>query len=217
MSQLDSWQEELAQDINLGFKRGYFQRLQNICADMQSDSRFGRYQSMCRYILHHWGLEPRNILVQREDEGTQSNWRISPVLDWDEALSVPAILARKPPLWLWDASYDHSSASQPDGFDGDADLLPPDHYSELSGDAQRIKQHFEASFADKVLSISGIATMKTYVDEAYGTGRWIRRLWDFAKHGFGSNEDVNRLENLEREWSQYHPSVDTNVSVDRGS
>jgi hypothetical protein len=103
-------------------------------------------------------------------------------------------------LWLWDASYIRSSWYY--HFHG-IDSLEPAYHSNLAEDAKRIKQHFEAAYVDKVMSIGGGASIETYHDEAYGTGRWLRRLWYFAKHGFHSNEDMKRLYRLEQDWSEH--------------
>ncbi|KAL8836943.1 MAG: hypothetical protein Q9170_002704 [Blastenia crenularia] len=49
-------------------------------------------------ILHHCDLEPRNIMVQH----LNGSWKITGVIDWDEALALPVPLARQPPNWIWD-------------------------------------------------------------------------------------------------------------------
>src|SRR5947207_12624811 len=89
------------------------------------------YASNRRNILYHCDLEPRNILVVPVYDDiktrTEQRWRISSVLDWDDALSVPAVLTRMPPVWLWDFSEDDSDDEAiPKDYDGDFDLLPAD-------------------------------------------------------------------------------------------
>jgi len=153
--------------------------------------------------LHHWDLEPRNIIVQHEGEGTEIRWRIAGVLDWDDALSLPATLCRQPPVWLWDPSYNRSSWPQHHDYDGDIDALAPTYYSGIEGDDQQIKRRFEEKYIKKVMALGHHGRMEAYVDEAYGTGRWLRRLWRFARYGFSSEQDVKRLNKLEQEWLEH--------------
>jgi hypothetical protein len=169
---------------------------------MQANSHFNPGKTKDRNVLHHWDLEPRNIIVQQEEVGTQVKWHIAGVLDWDDALSLPIILCRQPPAWLWDPSYSRSSRPLHNDFDSDVNSLAPTYYSDLKGDALQIKQHFEAEYLDKVMTREHNASTKTYVDGAYGTGRWLR-LWRFALYGFSSDQDVARLDKLEREWLEH--------------
>ena len=89
-----------------------------------------------------------------------------------------------------------------DNFEGDVDTLPPMHFSGLTGDHRQIKNRFEALFTEQVLSITGEASMEAYTDAAYGTGRWLRRIWRFAQHGFNSNHQDYLLRMLEKEWTE---------------
>ena len=47
-------------------------------------------------VLYNWDFQPRNIIV----EGGNDQSKVTGLLDWDEVLSVPLVLARKPPAWL---------------------------------------------------------------------------------------------------------------------
>ncbi|KAK3624587.1 hypothetical protein LTR56_020934 [Elasticomyces elasticus] len=202
-AQLDAWQAEVTKK-EISFKQKLFGRLQQLCSEMQADARFHSHKP--DYVLHHWDLEPRNLIVQRTQP--TDPWRICGVLDWDGALSLPAVLGRQPPVWLWDATYSHSSLIRPDGIDGDADTLPLGHNCELKGGPSCVKEYFESSFAERVMRIDDATTSKrTYMDEAYGTGRWLRRLWRFARYGVNDQHDVERLERLELEWSQHISAI----------
>jgi hypothetical protein len=81
-------------------------------------------------ILFHCDFEQKNILVLPSSGNVQTEgdrrWKISAVIDWDDTLSLPPILTRKPPIWFWDSPeiYPESNASIPVDFDGDVDLLP---------------------------------------------------------------------------------------------
>ncbi|KAL9581342.1 MAG: hypothetical protein Q9203_005931, partial [Teloschistes exilis] len=59
-------------------------------------------------VLHHWDLEPRNLIVSNaktDDDNNNNNphgaWKITGLIDWDDALALPLLLARPPPRWLW--------------------------------------------------------------------------------------------------------------------
>ncbi|KAK3628891.1 hypothetical protein LTR56_018376 [Elasticomyces elasticus] len=165
-AQLDAWQAEVTEK-EISFKQKLFGRLQRLCSEMQADTRFQSHKT--DYVLHHWDLEPRNLVIQRTQP--TDPWRICGVLDWDGALSLPAVLGRRPPVWLWDVTYSHSSLIRPDCIDGDADTLLLGHYSELTGDPCRVKECFESPFAEQVMHTDDPTTSKqTYMDEAYGTG-----------------------------------------------
>lgn len=168
--------------------------------------------SSVRNILFHCDLEPRNILVKASSNDVETsnnqNWRITSILDWDDALSLPPILTRKPPVWLWDFSDDDpDSESIPDDYDGDIDLLPADWYAESSGRLSEedllIKLHFEECYVRKLKIHSPGMDMGIYYDEAYGKGQWIRRLARFALHGFSDSQDLKRLQRFEEEWKLY--------------
>ncbi len=91
--ELDAWHVALqAHDDRdgLSFKQEYFGRLRHVCSQMHDDARFSRALERSEFILHHWDLEDRNIMVRRDGEGTQGKWLISAVLDWDDAISMPS-------------------------------------------------------------------------------------------------------------------------------
>ncbi|KAK5171478.1 uncharacterized protein LTR77_004623 [Saxophila tyrrhenica] len=203
-AQLAERQAQLDDDIETGqhveYKKEYFDRLQRICVQMRQDKRYSRAWQEDVSVLHHWDLEPRNILVQHEDEGTRSRWKIKAVLDWDDALAVPTILTRKPAIWRWDRSCLHSSLTPPDKFfDWDADTLQPDHYSGLTGEPQIVKQRFEALYRNQVISINGKWDIEEYVDVAYQTGRWLRNLERFTMCTFSEKSEVDLLDRMELE------------------
>ncbi|KAL8634992.1 MAG: hypothetical protein Q9228_007474, partial [Teloschistes exilis] len=50
-------------------------------------------------VLHHWDLEPRNIIVS--DVNPSSAWKITGLVDWDQAQALPRPLAREPRRWIW--------------------------------------------------------------------------------------------------------------------
>ncbi|KAL6990218.1 hypothetical protein U1Q18_052146 [Sarracenia purpurea var. burkii] len=164
-------------------------------------------------ILYHWDLEPRNILVRPknglESEHAQETgeWEIDKVIDWDRILAVPPVLARKPPVWLWDFSYDSEHPSIPSDFDGDVDHFTPSRYDidsgRLSPDDQRIRQHFEENLILGLRNHYEGYDRASYLEEAYGKGRWLRRLARFAIHGASDNQDLERFHAFDRSGPRY--------------
>lgn len=136
-------------------------------------------QSPYPIILHHWDLEPRNLLVEQDSAGA---WRITGIIDWDDALVVPRPLARKPLDWIWD--FD------PEGFTG---YMDTDHHPklDLSNDMKDLKARFDTLAAEK---------LDGYLEDAYGSGRWLRGIWRFAKLGIYSTWYLDLVELLFKDW-----------------
>lgn len=124
-------------------------------------------------------LEARNIMVEKRS----GRWKISGVIDWDDALALPRPLARKPPAWIWD--FD------PDGFTG---YLDNDHHpnADLSDENRALKSHFDATAA---------AALPAYLEDAYGRGRWLRRIWTFARSGADDMWYIELIKQLPRDWA----------------
>ena len=143
--------------------------------DLQKAFRDGPYP----VVLHHWDLEARNIMIEKSN-GT---WRICGVIDWDDALALPRPLARRPPAWIWD--FD------PEGFTGylDNDHHPNDH---LSDENLALKSHFDAKAA---------AALPSYIEDAYGRGRWLRRIWTFARSGADNMWYIDLIKQLPKDWA----------------
>lgn len=85
-SHLDKWiQEE--------FDRGQhelscaitprFEKLKAMLDDMTSEGAFNNQPSPI--VLHHWDLEPRNLMVSK----ASGAWKICGIIDWDDALALP--------------------------------------------------------------------------------------------------------------------------------
>ncbi|KAL8863137.1 MAG: hypothetical protein Q9178_000511 [Gyalolechia marmorata] len=130
--------------------------------------REGAFKSRhCPIILHHWDLEPRNIMVSKTAD---RNWKITGIIDWDSALALPRPLARRAPDWIWDFNSE--------GFTG---YLDNDHHpkpdNELSAENAALKEYFD---------LKASALLDGYADDTYGNGRWLRRIWTFARSGVDS-------------------------------
>ena len=194
-------------------------KLQSVLRDMKSLDLSPNDQA--RNVLYHSDLEPRNLLFAPTPDPARSGttkWTLKAVIDWDDALSLPPILTRRPPTWIWDYSVlDPEAESVPSHYDDDDDLLDPSFYNEgngrLSPEDQAMRAYFENSFVQRMSLLSPAYTPAAYQDEAYGTGRWLRRLSRFAIHGFGYSQDFSRYEKFVREWDEFQArSIDSRVS-----
>lgn len=135
-------------------------------------------------LLWHWDLAAQNILIEKQD----AVWTVTGIIDWDSAISVPRVLSRRPPKWLWRFHDD------PTGWDGNYDDLPP---RELTDEESSIKRRFDRGMLQ--VPHGG----DKHMNEAYGEGVWVRRLSRFALKGFGDSQDWKRYEVFVREWGQF--------------
>ena len=136
-------------------------------------------------VLHHWDLEPRNIMVEK----VEGSWKLCGIIDWDNAIALPRPLARKPPSWIWDFN--------PEEFAGymDIDHHPnssPDPNHKLSDENMALKVYFEAKTA---------TVLPSYLEDAYGRGRWLRRIWRFARHEVCNSWYLELMDLLEKDWN----------------
>jgi hypothetical protein len=162
----------------------------------------------------HRTLSLTGKLLFLPDASETHHIQITGVLDWDDALSVPPVLARKPPVWLWDFSDDETLPSSVLAhYDGDFDILPAELYNEagdcLSEADIQVKKFFESEIAEKLYGDSSPASREAYFDDAYGRGRWLRRLWRFALEGFSDNQHIDRFKEFDRAWSEYRETQPT--------
>ncbi|KAL8723568.1 MAG: hypothetical protein Q9181_007261, partial [Wetmoreana brouardii] len=133
-------------------------------------------------VLHHWDLEPRNLMVSK----ASGTWKICGVIDWDDAVALPTPLARIPPRWIW-----HFPDEEPDLEDG---WLNDDQYKdpELSDENGALKAYFDTKVE---------AVLPGYTEDAYGRGRWLRRIWHFAKEGAYRQWQWPFLDQLPIDWA----------------
>lgn len=212
--QLDGWLQRELSNNHKSFVADMFKRLKEIQIKMNELGFFEDRASLNSNILYHWDLEPRNIIVERKstvassDVSVTHHIQIKGVLDWDDALSVPPVLARRPPVWLWDFSDDETLPSSVLAhYDGDFDILPAELYNEagdrLSEEDLQVKKFFESEIVEKLYGHSSPASREAYFDDAYGRGRWLRRLWRFALNGFSDSQHIDRFHEFDRAWSEY--------------
>lgn len=94
-------------------------------------------------------------------------WEISGVLNWDDLVSVPQVIARTQVSWLW---MDDSTRTQDATENRDVPAT-----RELTMDELLIKAYF-----DQVMS----RLSPSYIEDAYGRGIWLRKLFHFLFAGF---------------------------------
>lgn len=163
LSHIDGWIRSDANTDDGPYTLPGYKDLLAIMRDLDREGAFNG--GPCPVVLNHWDLEPRNIMVEKIGEV----WRICGVIDWDDALALPRPLARRAPDWIWDF--------EPQEFTG---FLDNDHHPnpKLSDDGIALKAYFDAQAA-KVL--------EGYLEDAYGQGQWLRRIWTFARRGNSGN------------------------------
>lgn len=180
VSHLDGWiQKELKDgEEEESFTLPSLRQLLEIIDELDHEKAFN--DTPYPVILHHWDLEARNIMVEKSNNGS---WTISGVIDWDDALALTRPLTRKPPAWLWD--FD------PQGFTG---YLDTDHHptEDLSDENLALKSYYDAKAA---------AALPGYLKDAYGRGRWLRRIWTFARSGADSMWYIELIKQLPRDWA----------------
>ncbi|THW21694.1 hypothetical protein D6D23_06337 [Aureobasidium pullulans] len=162
-------------------------------------------------VLHHWNLQARSIMVD-QTEGPSSPWRITGVIDWDLPHTLPPVLTRKPPVWLWGQSYDTEllddyQDSFEEEFDGDHDLMYHKEVNSapLTAEELKIKERYEEVLIDKLyVQKYGDKAKEMYHDDAYGRGRWLRRIWKFNYEGLESGSyHLRRVQLLIKEWTAF--------------
>lgn len=144
-------------------------------------------------VLWHWDFAPQNILVRRKQDNI--TWEVTAVLDWDGALSAPRVLTREPPVWLWQHCSELTQATLDSSVSVPRQLIP---------EKDTIKQHFEDCLFQAGIDIDAYRT------DAYGHGRWVRRLFRFLRleNAFLHDNDWDKYELFINEWESYcleHP------------
>ncbi|KAL8866974.1 MAG: hypothetical protein Q9174_005960 [Haloplaca sp. 1 TL-2023] len=185
-SHLDKWiQQEQAEDQNILTPK--LEALRTMLTDMEEEGVFAHPFPI---ILHHCDLEPRNIMVARSAE--DGHYHITGIIDWDDAVALPQPLARIPPRWIW-----HFPDQDPDLEDG---YLNDDQYPdpELSEEGKALKTYF----AEKVEGV-----LEGYEEEAESWGRWLRRVWYFAKEGAYRQYEWDFLDRLPEEWARREKEI----------
>lgn len=163
VSHLDGWLEferKHSEKYNESSLRiPYYTKMKTILEKLGAEGHFDEPQSI---LLYHWDLEPRNIMVSP----TSTGYEITGIIDWDDALALPRTLTRRAPDWIWDF--------EKEGFTGYLDTdSHPKAECDLTPENFGLKQYFDRR-ASLVLG-------DKYLDDAYGTGGLLRRMWTLIK------------------------------------
>ena len=155
-------------------------KLRGLLAIINELDREGAFAAEPQIVnLHHWDLEPRNIMVTKEN-GT---WRIIGVIDWDDTQANSRVLTRKPPSWIWDFDDEEITGYM------DCDFHP---IFPLTQNNMALKNRFDAKAAE---------VLPDYLEEAYGTGQWLRRVWLLAKDEIHSTHILDLLDETLKNWA----------------
>ncbi|KAL5314863.1 hypothetical protein ACEPPN_017513 [Leptodophora sp. 'Broadleaf-Isolate-01'] len=119
-----------------------------------------------------------------------SKWVVSGVLDWDDALSVPPVLAGYQYSWLW---CDEEERSSHWAYDRDTNPERP-----LTADELLVKANFDQIVA---------RACPNFLEDTYGRGVWLRRLARFGIYGFHDSEDFARYTQFVKDWSMYYETL----------
>ena len=155
-------------------------KLRGLLAIIDELDREGAFAAEPQIVnLHHWDLEPRNIMVIKDSGG----WRITGVIDWDDTQANSRVLTRKPPSWIWDFDDEEITGYM------DCDFHP---IFPLTEDNMALKNRFDAKAAE---------VLPDYLEEAYGSGQWLRRVWLFAKDQILSTHILDSLDETLKNWA----------------
>lgn len=163
----------LARNLTLPWLTWY--RLRQILLEMKERGLLDDKQP----VLWHWDFASWNILVKKQD----NRWTITAILDWDGAMSVPRVLTREPPIWLW-----HRNDQNLSEIRREHDMLIP---SELTSEQQLVKNQFDSYMEARV---------SNYSADAYSRGRWTRRLAKVALTGFRDERDWENCMRFMKDW-----------------
>lgn len=160
-----------------------------------------------RSVLNHGSINDRQILIERTDNPSKP-WRLTGIIGFDQAESLPSILTRKPWSFLWSA-YDAPHLMPEEtrfSYNHDFDELPME-LPYLSDDDLKVKQHHEEVFIEKLYTPQyGDKAREEYFDDTYGRGRWLRRLFGFAREGVPFPGEAHRFNKLLRDWNHFKRS-----------
>ncbi|KAL8846738.1 MAG: hypothetical protein Q9221_008181 [Calogaya cf. arnoldii] len=154
----------------------YYNKMKEILEKLDFENEFDQPQPI---VLHHWDLEARNVMVTSTPEG----YKITGIIDWDSALAYPRVLGRRAPDWIWDFRREDFTGYK------DTDFHPN---LNLSDESLALKKHFD----EKACSVLG----DQYLDDAYGIGSLLRRIWYVSKEPLYNTSDFYLMVDICNEW-----------------
>lgn len=168
---------------------------------------------MCRkadqeYVFSHNDFEGRNILVKKQvktrtkeqstnlagvgiptEDGEEYEWVISGIIDLDLASSMPKVLSRAPPTFLWFDNDKRTNGSIAWSGNNDTKIKVP-----LNNEELLIKGRF-----DHIMCKAD----PTCFEDAYERGHWLRSVARIAINGTSYYYDGIRYLNLIKEWKVF--------------
>lgn len=169
---------------------GDCERLKEMVAEMHRLGYFQGTGSVHSTTLSHPDLHYGNIMADRD--AATGRWAITGIIDWDEALAMPHVMANRSLEWIWSGPLyaDQELAMQ---WTGDLDFVPAAKMASLPDGRRELKARLDEYMA-------GLDS--TYMDHAYGRGRWIRRVAKFAIGGWQDNRDDKTSGWILKEWAR---------------
>ncbi|KAH0371546.1 hypothetical protein KCU65_g1742, partial [Aureobasidium melanogenum] len=160
-----------------------------------------------RSVLNHGSINDTQILVERTGDIARP-WRLTGIIGFYEAEILPSVLTRQPWSFLWDV-YDASKKLPEEtrfSWTGDVDELPTE-LPYLNAEDLKVKQHYEDVLIEKLYTPQyGEKAREKYFDDTYGRGRWLRRLFVFAREGVPFRDTQHRFNKLLRDWNHFKKS-----------
>ncbi len=179
LSHLNTWiAKDLKDEDRFDFTVPKYKLLLAVIQDMAREGSFDNISHPI--VLNHWDLEPRNIMVEQIGDA----WSICGLIDWDDALAMPRPLARRAPEWIWDFDCE--------GFTG---YFDNDHHpnQNLSEDQLALKTYFDTKAA---------AALPGYLEDAYGSGLWMRRVWTLVRGDLHNCWYLDVMEQVGKDWNE---------------
>jgi hypothetical protein len=155
-------------------------------------------------VLNHGTINDKQILIERTGD-TSNPWRLSGIIGFDDAETVPAVLNKRPWSWVWDIH--EVSEVLPDqnqfGCVLEVDEVPVEP-PYLTEDNLKVKQRYEDVLIEKLyVPQYGEKARAQYVDDTYGRGRWLRRLFYFAQEDVVYASSKHRFNKLVHDWKEF--------------
>lgn len=160
-------------------------------------------------VLDHGTMNDKQILVERTADPSDP-WRLTGIIGLDDAETVPAVLNKRPWSWVWDFHEAAEVLPREDqfGWTHDVDDLPM-NLPYLDEDDLKVKQRYEDVMIEKLyVPKYGETAREQYFDDAYGRGRWLRRLFDFARGDMVYAATKYRFNKLVSAWAEFKKSQD---------
>jgi hypothetical protein len=186
------------------FLRAYL-AFKDILLDMEHIGWFSEAdKAFSKSVLNHGTIDDKQILVERTGNPSDP-WRLTGLMGFDDAETVPAVLNKRAWSWVWDVHEASEVLPNEDqfGWTHDIDELPVD-LPYLTEDDLKVKQRHEDVLIEKLyVPQYGEKAREQYFDDTYGRGRWLRRLFDFVQGEVVYTASKHRFNKLISDWEEF--------------